>query len=114
MIGYSPAVRVGDRTLVSGTAPANLDGTATLGDPVAQLACRLAIMMRRSSNSAGQPRMSFGLLCILTDAADADVIDTAHRGVFDGIHPATIMVFVVASDDRLLEQGDPKTFGRDG
>ncbi len=94
-IGFSRAVRVGDRVLVSGTAPIWPDGSC---DPDAEKqADRCFEIIAAALGEAGaatehvvRTRM------YLTDAADADAVGRAHGRHFAGTRPAATMVVVAA------------------
>jgi enamine deaminase RidA (YjgF/YER057c/UK114 family) len=92
-IGFSRAIRAGDRVLVSGTAPVWPDGSC---DPDAYTqACRcfeIAIgALEKLGGAAGdvvRTRM------YLLDAADWEAVGRAHGGVFSDVRPAATMVVV--------------------
>ncbi len=94
-IGFSRAVRVGDRVLVSGTAPIWPDGSC---DPDAGAQARrcfeiIAAALREAGAAPGdvvRTRM------FLTDAAYADAVGAAHGEMFGEVRPASTMVVVAA------------------
>jgi enamine deaminase RidA (YjgF/YER057c/UK114 family) len=94
-IGFSRAVKVGDRVVVSGTAPVWPDGTCD-PDPKAQVRRCLEII----GNALGEAGASFADVVrtrmYLTDPAHADAIGEAHGEVFGEIRPASTMVVVAA------------------
>jgi enamine deaminase RidA (YjgF/YER057c/UK114 family) len=95
VIGFSRAVRVGDRVLVSGTAPIWPDGSC---DPDAgRQAERCLEIIDAALTEAGaslddviRSRM------FLVDAADADAVGRAHAQAFGTARPAATMVVVAA------------------
>lgn len=94
-IGFSRAVRVGDRVLVSGTAPVWPDGSCPT-DATAQA--------RRCFEIIGAALVEAGatfadVVCsrvLLVDLADAEAVGEVHGEVYDDVRPAATMV-VVAS-----------------
>ena len=95
-IGFSRAVRVGDRILVSGTAPVEPDGSSTTGGAGAQAARCLAIIVAAIEELGGSAADVVSTRMYLTDAADAEAIGRAHGAVFGNIRPASTMVVVAA------------------
>lgn len=95
-IGFSRAVRVGDRILVSGTAPVEPDGTSTPGRAEAQTARCLAVIVAAIEQLGGSATDVVRTRMYLTDAADADAVGRAHGAVFSDIRPASTMVVVAA------------------
>lgn len=92
-IGFSRAVRVGDRVLVSGTGPVMPDGScppdaaaqarrcfAIVGDALAQAGAGFADVVRSR--------------VLLTDLADADAVGAVHGEIYGEIRPAATMVVV--------------------
>lgn len=94
-IGFSRAIRVGDRVLVSGTAPVWPDGSCD-PDPGAQAGrCLEIIAAALASLDAGlgdvvRTRM------FLVDAADAGAVSEAHGAAFGDVRPAATMLVVAA------------------
>jgi len=97
-IGFSRAVRVGDRVMVSGTAPIWPDGSVD-PDPGAQARRCLEIMIAALEEAGGRAQDVVRTRMFITDASDADAIGEAHGVVFSGIRPASTMVVV----DELLD-----------
>ena len=92
-IGFSRAVRVGDRVLVSGTGPVWPDGSCPddsgaqarrcfeiIGEALAEAGADLATVVRT--------RM------YLTDPAAADAVSAEHGRLFANVRPAATMVVV--------------------
>ncbi|HLI44041.1 MAG TPA: RidA family protein [Acidimicrobiales bacterium] len=97
-VGFSRALRVGDRVVVSGTAPVWPDGHVD-PDPAAQA--------RRCFEIIGEALASLGASwqdvirtrIYLVDAADAEVVGAVHAERFEAVRPAATMVVVA----RLLD-----------
>jgi enamine deaminase RidA (YjgF/YER057c/UK114 family) len=92
-IGFSRAVRVGDRVFVSGTAPIWPDGScdpdverqagrclAIVAGALDELGCRLADVVRT--------RM------YIKHSGDAEAVGRAHAAAFGAVRPAATMVVV--------------------
>ena len=92
-IGFSRAVRVGDRVVVSGTAPIWPDGSVD-PDPRAQARRCLEIMIAALAEAGGSAADVIRTRSYLLDAADANSVGEAHHEVFSGIRPASTMVVV--------------------
>jgi enamine deaminase RidA (YjgF/YER057c/UK114 family) len=92
-IGFSRAVRVDDRVIVSGTAPIWPDGDVD-PDPKNQARRCLEIMLGALAEAGGGVEHVVRTRMFITDAADAAVIGEAHGEVFSGIRPASTMVVV--------------------
>jgi enamine deaminase RidA (YjgF/YER057c/UK114 family) len=86
-------VRVGDRVIVSGTAPIWPDGTVD-PDPGIQARRCLEIMLTALAEVGGRAEDVVRTRMFITDPADADAIGEAHGEVFSGIRPASTMVVV--------------------
>ncbi len=95
-IGFSRAVRVGDRILVSGTAPVEDDGTSTPGAAEAQAERCLAVIVRAIEQLGGAAEDVVRTRLYLTDAADGDAVGRAHGRWFADIRPASTMIVVAA------------------
>jgi enamine deaminase RidA (YjgF/YER057c/UK114 family) len=94
-IGFSRAVRVGDRVLVSGTGPVSPDGSCP--EAAAAQARRCLEIIAAALEDAGaavgdvvRTRM------YLTSAGDADAVGAVHGEVFGSVGPAATMVVVAA------------------
>jgi enamine deaminase RidA (YjgF/YER057c/UK114 family) len=92
-IGFSRAVRVGDRVLVSGTAPIWPDGSCD-PDPAVQTRRCLEIIVEALRQAGGRAEDVVRTRMYLTNAADADAVGRVHGEVFRGISPAATMVMV--------------------
>ena len=92
-IGFSRAVRVGDRVLVSGTAPVWPDGTCP-DDVVAQTRRCLQIIIDALAAAGAQASDVVRTRMFLTSDADAAAVGAVHGEVFGGHAPAATMVVV--------------------
>lgn len=93
VIGFSRAVRVGDRVLVAGTAPVWPDGSCD-PDPAVQTTRCLEIVLTALAEAGGRPEDVVRTRMFLVDAADSDAVGRAHGAVFGEIRPAATMVVV--------------------
>lgn len=93
VIGFSRAVRVGDRVLVSGTAPIWPDGSCP-SDPALQAERCFEIMAAALSEAGATVADVVRTRMYLVDAADADAIGRVHGAVFRAVRPAASMVVV--------------------
>lgn len=92
-IGFSRAVVVGDRVLVSGTAPIWPDGSCD-PDPYAQARRCLDIIATALNEAEATLEDVVRTRIYLTDRADADAVSRALGEVFSEIRPASTMVVV--------------------
>ena len=92
-IGFSRAVRVGDRVLVAGTAPIWPDGSCP-DNAEAQAARCLEIIVAALAEAGGSAADVVRTRMFLTDAADGDAVGRAHGAVFGDVRPAATMVVV--------------------
>ena len=95
VIGFSRAVRVGDRVLVSGTGPVWPDGSC---DPSAGAqADRCLEIIATALGEAGASLADVvRTRMLLVDAADADAVGAAHARALGDVRPAATMVVVAA------------------
>lgn len=93
-IGFARAIRVGNRILVSGTAPVEDDGRSTPGDAEAQADRCFAVILRAIEQLGGTAGDIVRTRQYLVDAADAEGVGRAHGRVFAHIRPASTMVVV--------------------
>jgi enamine deaminase RidA (YjgF/YER057c/UK114 family) len=98
-IGFSRAVRVGNRVLVSGTAPVWPDGSCA-ADAETQARRCLEIILAALGEAGAAAKDVVRTRMYLTDAADADAVGQVHGEVFGDIRPAATMVVVAALLDR--------------
>lgn len=94
-IGFSRAVRVGDRVLVSGTAPVWPDGSCD-PDPAVQARRCLEIIEAALGDAGATMADVVRTRVYLTDARYADEVGRAHGEAFGDIGPAATMVVVAA------------------
>ena len=90
--GFSRAVRVGNRILVSGTAPVEPDGSSTPGDAAAQTRRCFAIILSAIKELGGSVNDVVRTRMYIADPADADAIGAVHGEIFRDIRPASTMV----------------------
>ena len=93
VIGFSRAVRAGDRVYVSGTAPIWPDGTCD-PDPEAQAARCLEIIIAALAEAGATPADVVRTRVFLVDGSDSDAVGRAHGAIFGEIRPASTMVIV--------------------
>ena len=94
-IGFSRAVRVGDRVLVSGTAPVWPDGSCD-PDPEIQARRCLEIILGALREAGAGPEHVVRTRSYLTHAHDWEAVGRAHGAVFRDVRPASTMVVVAA------------------
>lgn len=92
-IGFSRAVRVGNRVMVAGTAPIWPDGSCD-PDPEAQAHRCLEIIIAALREAGAQPSDVVRTRMFITNAADSDAVGRAHGAVFGEARPASTMVVV--------------------
>jgi enamine deaminase RidA (YjgF/YER057c/UK114 family) len=92
-IGFSRAVRVGKRVVVSGTAPVWPDGSCPADAGVQARRCLEIIAEALKAAGAG-PSDVVRTRMFLTSADDADAVGAAHGEVFGEHRPAATMVVV--------------------
>jgi enamine deaminase RidA (YjgF/YER057c/UK114 family) len=95
-IGFSRAIRVGDRILVSGTAPVEDDGTSTQGDAGAQAERCLVLIERAIAALGGTMADVVRTRMLITDPDDAVAIGNAHGRWMQAARPAATMAVVAA------------------
>jgi enamine deaminase RidA (YjgF/YER057c/UK114 family) len=94
-IGFSRAVRAGNRVLVSGTAPVWPDGSCPL-EPGTQARRCLAIILAALAEVGAGPADVVRTRIYLTAAADAGEVGAVHAETFGAVRPAATMVVVAA------------------
>lgn len=92
-IGFSRAVRVGDRVLVAGTAPVFPDGSCPADAAEQARRCWDIVLEALGGAGAGVADV-VRTRQYLTDAADAEVVGQVHGEVFGDVRPASTMVVV--------------------
>lgn len=93
-IGFSRAIRVGERILVSGTAPVPPSGQAVpdaAGDQLRRCGEIIDEALRELGAGLGDVVRT---RLFITDAADAEELGEAHMEVFGASRPAATMVVV--------------------
>jgi enamine deaminase RidA (YjgF/YER057c/UK114 family) len=93
VIGFSRAIRVGDRVWVSGTAPVWPDGHVD-PDPVAQTRRCLEIAVGALEELGASAGHVVRTRIFLTDAADWEAVGRVHGEAFGDVAPAATMVVV--------------------
>jgi len=94
-VGFSRAVQVGDRVLVSGTAPVFPDGSCP-DDAAAQARrCFEIIGAALAELGAGFADVVRSRV-LLVDVADAPAVSAVHDAVYRDVRPAATMVAVAA------------------
>ena len=94
-IGFSRAVRAGNRVVVAGTAPIWPDGSCD-PDPEVQARRCLEIITTALAEAGAGPEDVIRTRQYLTDARYADAVGRAHGAVFGEIRPASTMIVVAA------------------
>ncbi|HEV8297555.1 MAG TPA: RidA family protein [Acidimicrobiales bacterium] len=95
VMGYCRAVKVGDRVVVSGTAPSWPDGHVD-PDPEAQAVRCLDIIAAALAEAGGSLADVVRTRVYLVDAADFDAVARAHGSRFAEIRPANTTLVVAA------------------
>src|SRR5918992_5006211 len=93
VVGFSRALRVGDRVLVAGTAPVRPDGSCD-PDPEAQAARCLEIILAALAEAGAGPEHVVRTRMFLVDPADWEGVGRAHGAVFAELRPVATMVVV--------------------
>lgn len=95
VVGYSRAVRVGDRVVVAGTAPQWPDGHV---DPDAGVQARrcLEIIVSALEEAGSGFADVVRTRVYLVDAADFDAVGEAHGEAFHDVRPVNTTVVVAA------------------
>jgi enamine deaminase RidA (YjgF/YER057c/UK114 family) len=94
-IGFSRAVRVGDRILVSGTGPVYADGSCP--DDAGEQTRRCLTIISEALGAAGaELKDVVRTRMFLTGVEHANAVSAAHGEVFGGIRPAATMVVISA------------------
>jgi enamine deaminase RidA (YjgF/YER057c/UK114 family) len=95
VVGFSRALRAGDRVLVAGTAPIWPDGGCD-PDPEVQAARCLEIILAALAEAGAGPGHVVRTRMYLVDPADWEAVGRAHGAVFAGVRPVSTMVVVAA------------------
>ena len=94
-IGFSRALRVRRRVLVSGTAPVWPDGSCD-PDPYIQARRCLEIILTALREAGGEARHVVRTRMFITDASYGEAVGTAHGETFGAVRPVATMVVVAA------------------
>jgi len=97
-MGYSRAVRIGDRVIVAGTAPIWPDGSCD-PDPAAQARRCLEIILAALAQVGAAADDVVRTRMFVTDAGYGDEVGRVHGEIFAGVRPASTMVVVAALID---------------
>jgi enamine deaminase RidA (YjgF/YER057c/UK114 family) len=92
-IGFSRAVRVGDRVLVSGTGPVRPDGSCP-ADPAEQARRCFAIIAAALAEAGAELTDVVRTRMYLTDVTAAEAVGAVHGEIFADVGPAATMVVV--------------------
>jgi enamine deaminase RidA (YjgF/YER057c/UK114 family) len=92
-IGFSRALRVGERVLVSGTAPVWPDGSCD-PDPESQGRRCFEIALGALRAAGATPEDVVRTRTYLVDRADTGALSRVHGEIFGGVRPASTMVVV--------------------
>jgi enamine deaminase RidA (YjgF/YER057c/UK114 family) len=95
VIGFSRAIRVGDRVLVSGTGPVGADDA----DPAGQMRRCIEIVAGALEELGATLDDVVRTRIYVTDAKHWEAVGTAHGEVFGAVRPAATMVVVTALVD---------------
>jgi enamine deaminase RidA (YjgF/YER057c/UK114 family) len=95
-IGFCRAMRVGDRILVSGTAPIEDDGSSTPGDAGAQADRCFTLIHRAIAELGGRPDDVVRVRMFVTDIADADAVSASHARHMMAARPTATLVAISA------------------
>jgi enamine deaminase RidA (YjgF/YER057c/UK114 family) len=98
VIGFSRALRVGERVVVSGTAPVWPDGSCD-PDPAVQARRCLEIIVAALGEAGASSADVVRTRIYLTDRDDVDAVSRVHGEVFGDVQPAATMVVVAALVD---------------
>jgi enamine deaminase RidA (YjgF/YER057c/UK114 family) len=98
VIGFSRALRAGDRVLVSGTGPIWEDGSCD-PDPEVQARRCLEIVAAALVQAGAAPADVVRTRMYLTNAEYADAVGRAHAELFADVRPAATMVVVAGFVD---------------
>jgi enamine deaminase RidA (YjgF/YER057c/UK114 family) len=102
-VGYSRAVRVGDRVFVSGTASVAEDGSIAFpGDAYRQARRCLEIIQRALSDAGAGIEHVVRTRLFIRDAGLWADVGRAHAEFFHAVLPATTMVVTGFIDDTML------------
>ncbi|WP_284126620.1 RidA family protein [Parerythrobacter aestuarii] len=93
-IGFCRAMRVGNRILVSGTAPIEDDGSSTPGDAGAQADRCFTLILRSIEELGGSVEDVVRVRMFVTDIAVADAVSASHARHMKPARPTATLVAV--------------------
>jgi enamine deaminase RidA (YjgF/YER057c/UK114 family) len=93
VFGYSRAVRVGNRVMVSGTGPIWPDGSCDL-DPEVQARRCFEIIRMALAEAGAMPDDVVRTRMYITSTGVAEAVGRAHQALFADVCPAATMVVV--------------------
>jgi len=99
LIGFSRAVRRGDRIVVSGTAPIDADGETVVGDAATQARRCFQIVLEAVAALGGSREDVIRTRMFITDCADWEAVTRVHGEFFGEVLPAATLVVVQALVD---------------
>ena len=94
LIGFSRAVRRGDRIVVSGTAPIDADGETVVGDAATQARRCFTIVLEAVEALGGRREDVIRTRMYITDRDDWDAVTRVHGEFFGEVFPAATLVVV--------------------
>ncbi|GAC1317597.1 MAG: RidA family protein [Chloroflexota bacterium] len=97
-IGFSRAVRVGDRIWVSGTGPIWPDGSCD-PDPEVQARRCFEIILQALTDAGATAEHVVRTRMFITDVSVADAVGRAHGAMFAAIRPAATLVVITGMLD---------------
>jgi len=109
-IGFSRAVRCGDRVLVSGTGPVFPDGSCP-ADAAMQARRCFAIIAEALAAVGASLQDVVRTRMYVTDVAVADAVGAVHGELFAQVRPAATMVVVAGLlDPRWVVEAEAETY----
>jgi enamine deaminase RidA (YjgF/YER057c/UK114 family) len=94
LIGFSCAVRRGDRIVVSGTAPIDADGETVVGDAATQARRCFEIVVEAVEALGGSREDVIRTRMYITNRDDWDAVTRVHGEFFGEVFPAATLVVV--------------------
>ena len=98
-VGFSRAVRVGDRVLSAGTGPIWPDGSCD-SDPEVQARRCFEIALLAMGRAGAAPRHVVRTRMYITNAKHSDAVGRAHKAFFGGVRPVATMIVVAGLLDK--------------
>ncbi|WAH40520.1 RidA family protein [Alicyclobacillus fastidiosus] len=103
IIGYSRAIRIGNRVVVAGTTAIQEQGVVGVGDIYKQTVFVLKVIEKALASVGAQMSDVIVVRIFVTDMSQWETVARAHREVFADVRPVTTVVEVKALiDPRLL------------